>query len=111
MILGAVRRTSLTSTTHPPHGRRRGCADDSPTTDISAVGKLGHMPANDNPASPTAAPIGTAPPRSLAENAYQSIRDMLVTVRIRPGAPLSEEQLTRHLGMGRTPVREAIKRL
>jgi DNA-binding GntR family transcriptional regulator len=47
----------------------------------------------------------------LAESAYQSIRDMLVTVRIRPGAPLSEEQLTRHLGMGRTPVREAIKRL
>ncbi|GAA5163707.1 GntR family transcriptional regulator [Pseudonocardia eucalypti] len=51
------------------------------------------------------------PTRSLAETAYREIRDLLVTVRIRPGAPLSEEQLTRQLGMGRTPVREAIKRL
>jgi DNA-binding GntR family transcriptional regulator len=55
--------------------------------------------------------IDSSPPRSLAQSAYESLRDMLVTVRIRPGAPLSEEQLTRHLGMGRTPVREAIKRL
>lgn len=51
------------------------------------------------------------PTRSLAETAYREIRDLLVTVRIRPGAPLSEEQLTRQLGMGRTPVREAVKRL
>lgn len=73
------------------------------------------MSVHDNPppAAGTArphSPIDTVP-RSLAERAYQSIRDMLVTVRIQPGAPLSEEGLTRHLGMGRTPVREAIKRL
>lgn len=48
---------------------------------------------------------------SLAARAYREIRDLLVTVRLPPGAPLSEEELTRHLGVGRTPVREAIKRL
>lgn len=48
---------------------------------------------------------------SLAERAYRAIRDMLVTLRIPPGSPLQEEQLTRLLDLGRTPVREAIKRL
>lgn len=67
------------------------------------------MPVNDNPVQPL--DLDQAPPTSLAEHAYQGIRDLLVTVRIRPGAPLSEERLTRHLGVGRTPVREAIKRL
>lgn len=48
---------------------------------------------------------------SLAERAYRAIRDMLVTLQIRPGEPLQEELLTQQLGVGRTPVREAIKRL
>lgn len=48
---------------------------------------------------------------SLSERAYRAIRDMLVTLQIRPGEPLQEEQLTRQLDLGRTPVREAIKRL
>ncbi len=61
---------------------------------------------NDNPVE-----LDSGPPASMAQRAYQEIRDLLVTVRIRPGAPLSEERLTRHLGVGRTPVREAIKRL
>jgi DNA-binding GntR family transcriptional regulator len=49
--------------------------------------------------------------RSLYEIAYAEIRDMLITTRIPPGAPVREDQLTRELGVGRTPVREAIKRL
>lgn len=48
---------------------------------------------------------------SLSATAYFAIRDMLVTTRIAPGAPVHEEELTRTLGVGRTPVREAIKRL
>lgn len=48
---------------------------------------------------------------SLAERAYRAIRDMLVTLQIRPGEPLQEESLTQQLDVGRTPVREAIKRL
>ncbi|MBZ3906005.1 GntR family transcriptional regulator [Streptomyces griseiscabiei] len=48
---------------------------------------------------------------SLAERAYHVIRDRLVMLEIRPGAPINEEQLGQSLGVGRTPVREALKRL
>ncbi|WP_328842724.1 GntR family transcriptional regulator [Streptomyces sp. NBC_00258] len=48
---------------------------------------------------------------SLAERAYRVIRDRLVMLEIRPGAPINEDQLAQSLGVGRTPVREALKRL
>jgi DNA-binding GntR family transcriptional regulator len=50
-------------------------------------------------------------PRSLADLAYQQIQDLLVRLVIRPGAPINEEDLCLRLGLGRTPVREALKRL
>ncbi len=49
--------------------------------------------------------------RSLAERAYLQLRDQLVMLEIRPGAPINDDQLAASLGMGRTPVREALKRL
>lgn len=36
---------------------------------------------------------------------------MVVTLRLAPGAPIDEDLVGQSLGMGRTPVREAIKRL
>lgn len=48
---------------------------------------------------------------SLAERAYRALRDRLVMLDIRPGAPINEDQLGQSLGVGRTPVREALKRL
>src|SRR5581483_12159742 len=39
------------------------------------------------------------------------LRDRLVTLRIPPGSPIDEDAIGRELQMGRTPVREAIKRL
>ncbi|OLZ74155.1 GntR family transcriptional regulator [Streptomyces sp. IMTB 2501] len=48
---------------------------------------------------------------SLAERAYRALRDRLVMLDIRPGAPINEDQLAQSLGVGRTPVREALKRL
>jgi DNA-binding GntR family transcriptional regulator len=39
------------------------------------------------------------------------LRDRIVELRIPPGSPIDEDQLGEELGMGRTPVREAIKRL
>ncbi|AXG76592.1 GntR family transcriptional regulator [Streptomyces paludis] len=48
---------------------------------------------------------------SLAEHAYRALRDRLVMLEIRPGAPVNEDQLAQSLGVGRTPVREALKRL
>jgi len=50
-------------------------------------------------------------PPSLAGLAYRAIQDRLVRLDIRPGAPINEEELCLSLGMGRTPVREALKRL
>jgi len=48
---------------------------------------------------------------SLADRAYAAIRDRLVMLEIRPGDPLNDEGLAAELGTGRTPVREALKRL
>lgn len=48
---------------------------------------------------------------SLAEKAYLVIRDQLIMLDIRPGEPIDDAQLAQSLDMGRTPVREALKRL
>ncbi|MGZ4481445.1 MAG: GntR family transcriptional regulator [Gaiellales bacterium] len=47
----------------------------------------------------------------MSERAYAALRDRLVTLAIPPGAPIDEEALTRELGVGRTPVRESVRRL
>jgi DNA-binding GntR family transcriptional regulator len=56
-----------------------------------------------------AAPYG--PRELLADRAYVELRDRLVSLHIPPGAPIDEDVLGQELQMGRTPVREAIKRL
>jgi DNA-binding GntR family transcriptional regulator len=48
---------------------------------------------------------------SLAEQAYRLLEEILVTLRIAPGALLAEKDLVDIAGIGRTPVREAIQRL
>src|SRR5690349_21602118 len=47
----------------------------------------------------------------LADRAYAALRDRIVALRIAPGEPINEDALGRELDMGRTPVREAVKRL
>jgi DNA-binding GntR family transcriptional regulator len=51
------------------------------------------------------------PGELLADRAYVELRDRIVSLRVAPGAPIDEDQLGVELEMGRTPVREAIKRL
>lgn len=51
------------------------------------------------------------PTLSLAEQAYRALRDRLVMLDIAPGEPLHESRLAEELGVGRTPLREAMKRL
>ena len=53
----------------------------------------------------------TAQRELLADRAYGELRDRIVTLRIPPGAPIDEDLIGEELHMGRTPVREAIKRL
>lgn len=50
-------------------------------------------------------------PGSLAEQAYFALRRRLLTLAIPPGAFIQEDRLCAELGLGRTPVREAVKRL
>src|ERR1700722_3301690 len=54
---------------------------------------------------------GRAARELLADRAYADLRDRIVTLRIAPGAPIDEDVLGGELGIGRTPVRETIKRL
>jgi DNA-binding GntR family transcriptional regulator len=49
--------------------------------------------------------------KSLADVAYESIRDRLLMLDIKPGELLNDDALSKSLGVGRTPVREALKRL
>lgn len=46
-----------------------------------------------------------------ADRAYEHIREALVMLDIRPGQPLNDDRLAAELGIGRAPVREALKRL
>src|SRR5687768_1223648 len=43
--------------------------------------------------------------------AYSSIREMVVRGRLAPGAKVTEAELAKRLGISRTPVREALRRL
>jgi DNA-binding GntR family transcriptional regulator len=51
------------------------------------------------------------PPHTLTEKAYRALEEDIVTLRIPPGTVVSEAILSRRLGVGRTPVREALQRL
>ena len=48
---------------------------------------------------------------TLTELAYRRLEEDIVTLRIPPGTVVSETMLSRRLGVGRTPVREALQRL
>jgi len=67
------------------------------------------------PRQPTPSPAaatGTAPANGLiADRAYAALRDGIVTLHLPPGTALREDELMRALGLGRTPLREAVKRL
>jgi DNA-binding GntR family transcriptional regulator len=63
-------------------------------------------------AEPSTLPASDAPASLLvAERAYVEMRDLIVTLRLAPGTALREDELMSAMGIGRTPLREAIKRL
>jgi DNA-binding GntR family transcriptional regulator len=47
----------------------------------------------------------------LADQAYIAIRNAIVSLELAPGAVIDERALIERLGIGRTPVREALRRL
>ena len=52
-----------------------------------------------------------APAQSLTDRAYADIEEMIVFLKLAPGSAISEAELSAHLGIGRTPIREALQRL
>jgi DNA-binding GntR family transcriptional regulator len=46
-----------------------------------------------------------------ADRAYLAIRGLIVSLELPPGAVIDERALMRRLGLGRTPVREALRKL
>ncbi len=58
-----------------------------------------------------AARTATAKPETLTEQAYNRLEEMIVTLALAPGEVLSEQVLSAELGIGRTPIREALQRL
>jgi DNA-binding GntR family transcriptional regulator len=49
--------------------------------------------------------------RSLTDQAYSMLEEMIVTLKLAPGAAVSEARLSQVLRIGRTPIREALQRL
>jgi len=49
--------------------------------------------------------------QSLADQAYYAIREWIVTLDLAPGSVVNERELMGRLGVGRTPVREALRDL
>jgi DNA-binding GntR family transcriptional regulator len=47
----------------------------------------------------------------ISERAYAELRERIVTLRLAPGTVLREDELMNDLAIGRTPLREAVKRL
>jgi GntR family transcriptional regulator, rspAB operon transcriptional repressor len=46
-----------------------------------------------------------------SERAYGLLRQMIVSMKLEPGAPIDEKRMSLLLGLGRTPVREALLKL
>ncbi len=51
------------------------------------------------------------PSRSLTEQAYKELRRQIIGLELPPGLRLTEGQVAQMLGVGKTPVREALARL
>ena len=50
-------------------------------------------------------------PLKLTEKAYRLLEEMIVTLQFAPGSTWSETTICERIGIGRTPVREALQRL
>ena len=73
----------------------------------AATTDAGGAPGSGAPGS--GAGVGARP--LLADVAYAGLRDLIVTLRLAPGEPVREDALAAAIGVGRTPLREAVKRL
>ena len=68
-------------------------------------------PSRRDTASTPAGPTVPLRPPSQSDQAYDQLEELIVTLQLPPGSPVTEGKLAERLGIGRTPVREALQRL
>jgi len=56
-------------------------------------------------------PLASVAEGTAADRAYEILRDQLTLLEIPPNVPINDIQIATQLGTGRTPIREALKRL
>lgn len=56
-------------------------------------------------------PNGSVPSPRDSDQAYKSLKQMIVTFELRPGTVINESRLAKQLNLSRTPLREALHRL
>jgi DNA-binding GntR family transcriptional regulator len=71
----------------------------------SIIGRSCDRPFAVNQAAPA------RPSRTQAEQAFDELENLIVTLQLPPGTGVQEKQLAEVTGFGRTPVREAVQRL
>ena len=80
------------------------------------TGRIGSTESKRNPVLPVAErpaklpPVSQAPP-TLNEEAYRRLEELIVTLELAPGSVVSEATLSERIGIGTTPIREALQRL
>jgi len=52
-----------------------------------------------------------SPAKTLSEQAYEKLKENIISLKLAPGEILSEAALAKELGLGRTPIREALQKL
>ena len=80
------------------------------------AGRLGATKSKRTPAlavaeRPAQAPPETQAPPTLNEEAYRRLEELIVTLELAPGSVVSEAILSERIGIGTTPIREALQRL
>jgi GntR family transcriptional regulator, rspAB operon transcriptional repressor len=58
-----------------------------------------------------ALPIRVQRPASAGTQAFAALRHAIITLKLQPGQPFSEQEVAQQLGVSRTPVREAFIKL
>ncbi|MGE5639180.1 MAG: GntR family transcriptional regulator [Clostridia bacterium] len=69
------------------------------------------MPSVPRPKKKASSRSARASSPTLSDRAYRDIEELIVTLQLPPGSAVSEGLLSHRLGIGRTPIREALQRL
>ena len=83
----------------------------NPTTDRSAKRASQSRPVRRRKATSTAPPAESAHLHSLAHKAYEGLLGILLSGELGPNDVIMERRIAEQLGISRTPLREAIRRL